>query len=150
MRTKCKMVPSRCLVFLDCGLKQLMDTLKMFSCQKAAISLFITNLLFHIEEIQLHTICSKICGHPVVWSFVPRFGLDLLVPTKWNLNAAAYNDILDNSVPPALHQQFVFVSFLFLCDNALVHKERLLPVWPQPSPAPLGSTGLQWVYYDIF
>ena len=40
------------------------------------------------------------------WSGVVFHGSGPLVPVKRNLNTAAYNDILDDSVLPTLWQQF--------------------------------------------
>jgi hypothetical protein len=48
---------------------------------------------------------------------------------KGNLKVTAHNDILDDSVPLSLFQQFGEGPFLYQLDNDPMHKARSIEKW---------------------
>ena len=79
----------------------------------------------------------------MVWGCFSGFGLGLLVSVQSNVNATAYEDILDNYMPPTLWQHFGEGHFLFLHDCVLVHKVSSKKTWFDE----FGVEELQWPEY---
>ena len=63
-----------------------------------------------------------------------------LSSVKGTLNASAYQEMLDNSMPPTLWAQFGDGPFLFQHDCAPVHKARSIKTWLRES----GVDELDW------
>ncbi len=52
-----------------------------------------------------------------------------VLPVKGNLNASAYQEMLDNTLLPMLWEQFGEGPFLFQHDCAPVHNARFMKTW---------------------
>ena len=63
-------------------------------------------------------------GGIMVWGSFCMVRVGPFVPVKANINAPAYNDILDESVLPTVWQKCGECPFLFQHDNAPVHKSE--------------------------
>ena len=60
-------------------------------------------------------------GGIMVWGWFLMVRVGPVVPMKGNLNATAYNTLLDYAVLPTLWQQFEEGPFLLQHDNAPMH-----------------------------
>ncbi len=76
------------------------------------------------------------CANCKVWwrkdngmGWFTRAGIGILLPVKGNLNASAYQDILENDVLPILWEQLGEGHFLFQHYFAPVHKARPIKTW---------------------
>ena len=67
----------------------------------------------------------------MVWGCMCINGVGTLVAVNGNINAQKYIDILDNNLWPVIARHFPDNSYIFMDDNAPVHRARLVSAYMQ-------------------
>jgi len=94
------------------------------------------------EKYRPHLICPK-PKHKLslmIWGCVCNEGIGTLAAVQGNINSVKYIDILENNLWPAIVWYFDDDNYIFMDDNATVHRSHLLDAYKTEN----GLNSMEW------